>query len=161
MFTELKESLKSGYMDLRKSMKADINWKMGDDVDLAQPSYGKLHKPIEFIRNGLGLWFICLLYPGIETSNNLAEQAIEEHVAIRKIIDTFRSESGSQNYQYIFLLLTTWRLQNMSMFVEMDKILREELCQFGRAIHISCLQRYCWDILASILETQLPVERLS
>ena len=50
---------------------------------------------------------------------------------IRKIIGTFRSESGSQNYQYIASLLSTWRLQGRSMFVEMDKILRRELCGFG------------------------------
>ena len=50
---------------------------------------------------------------------------------IRKIIGTFRSESGSQNYQYIASLLSTWRLQGRNMFVEMDKILRRELCGFG------------------------------
>ena len=50
---------------------------------------------------------------------------------IRKSIGTFRSESGSQNYQYIASLLSTWRLQGRSMFVEMDKILRRELCGFG------------------------------
>ncbi|EQD60876.1 hypothetical protein B1A_09935, partial [mine drainage metagenome] len=83
---------------------------------------GELHKPVEYIRNGLGNWFTCLLYPGMEPTNNLAEQAIREHVVIRKIIGTFRSESGSQNYQYIASLLSTWRLKGMDMFAEMDKI---------------------------------------
>ncbi len=93
--------------------------------------YSDLHKPVEHIRNGLSSWFTCLIYPGMEPTNNLAEQAIREHVVIRKIIGTFRSESGSQNYKYISSLLSTWRLHGKSMFVEMDKILRKELCGFG------------------------------
>ena len=67
----------------------------------------------------------------MEPTNNLAEQAIREHVVIRKIIGTFRSEQGSQNYQYISFLLATWRLKGMSMFTEMDMILRKELCDYG------------------------------
>ena len=130
MFKELKEFLKSGNMDERRSMKDLLDRRMEDTVrryDL----YKELHKPVEYLRNGLGSWFTCLLYPGMEPTNNLAEQAIREHVVIRKIIGTFRSESGSQNYQYIASLLSTWRLKGLSMFVEMDKILREELCGFG------------------------------
>jgi transposase len=130
MFRELKESLKSGNMDERKSMKIAFEKRMEELVKRYDP-YGELHKPVEYIRNGLGSWFTCLLYPGMEPTNNLAEQAIREHVVIRKIIGTFRSESGSQNYQYIASLLSTWRMQGKSMFVEMDKILRKELCGFG------------------------------
>ncbi|MHB8361943.1 MAG: IS66 family transposase [Thermoplasmataceae archaeon] len=130
IFKELKESLKSENMDERKSMKDTFDKRMEDLVKLYDPRR-ELHKPVEYIRNGLGSWFTCLLYPGMEPTNNLAEQAIREHVVIRKIIGTFRSESGSQNYQYIASLLSTWRLKGMDMFVEMDKILRKELCGFG------------------------------
>ena len=130
MFNELKESLKSENMDQRKAMKIAFDMRMEDLVKCYDP-YRELHKPVEYIRNGLGSWFTCLLYPGMEPTNNLAEQAIREHVVIRKIIGTFRSESGSQNYQYIASLLSTWRLKGLSMFVEMDKIMRKELCGFG------------------------------
>ncbi len=99
MFKELKESLKSEDMDDRRLMKEKYGKKM-EDLVKRYDSYGKLHKPVEYIRNGLGNWFTCLLYPGMEPTNNLAEQAIREHVVIRKIIGTFRSENGSQNYQY-------------------------------------------------------------
>jgi hypothetical protein len=71
------------------------------------------------------------LYKGIEPTNNLAEQAIREHAVIRKIVGTFRSEGGSQNYQYIGSLLSTRRLKGQNMFLETDKILRKELCGFG------------------------------
>ena len=130
MFNELKEALKSEDMDQRKAMKIAFDTRM-EDLVKRYDQYVDLHKPVEYIRNGLGSWFTCLLYPGMEPTNNLAEQAIREHVVIRKIIGTFRSESGSQNYQYIASLLSTWRLKGLSMFVEMDKILRKELCGFG------------------------------
>ena len=130
MFGELKESLKSEDMDDRRSMKEKYDTRIEEIVKRYDP-ISELHKPIEYIRNGLGSWFTCLLYKGMEPTNNLAEQAIREHVVIRKIIGTFRSEGGSQNYQYISSLLSTWRLQGKSMFVEMDKILRKELCGFG------------------------------
>ncbi len=129
-FSELKESLKSENMDDRRSMKEKYDTRM-EEIVKRYDSFSELHKPVEYIRNGLGSWFTCLLYPGMEPTNNLAEQAIREHVVIRKIIGTFRSEEGSQNYQYISSLLATWNLKGESMFVEMDKILRKELCGYG------------------------------
>ena len=83
-------------MDERRSMKGKFDTRMEEIVKRYDP-YRELHKPVEYIRNGLGSWFTCLLYPGMESTNNLAEQAIGEHVVIRKIIGTFRSESGSRN----------------------------------------------------------------
>jgi hypothetical protein len=117
-------------MDDRRSMKEKYDTRM-EEIVKRYDSFSELHKPVEYIRNGLGSWFTCLLYPGMEPTNNLAEQAIREHVVIRKIIGTFRSEEGSQNYQYISSLLATWNLKGESMFVEMDKILRKELCGYG------------------------------
>ncbi len=43
----------------------------------------------------------------IEPINNLAVQVIREHVFIRNINGTLILESGSQNYQFIFSLLST------------------------------------------------------
>ena len=88
----------------------------------------KLHEPLTYIRNGLGKWYTCLLYPGMEPTNNLGEQAIRESVIVRKIIGTFRSETGSEYYQYIASLLATWRLHGKNMFVELERIIRENLC---------------------------------
>ncbi len=111
-------------------MKTSFDARMEELVRKYVP-YPELHKPVEYIRNGPGSWFTCLLYKGMEPTNNLAEQAIREHVVIRKIIGTFRSEEGSQNYQYISSLLATWRLKGMNMFTEMDRVLRKELCGYG------------------------------
>ena len=109
MFKELKESLKSENIDDSKSLKNTHEERMEELVKRYDP-YGELHKPVEYIRNSPGSWFTCLLYPGMEPTNNLAEQAIREHMVIRKIIGTFRLENGSQNYQYIAFLLSTWNL---------------------------------------------------
>lgn len=82
----------------------------------------------QYIQNGFGCWYTCLLYPGMHPTNNLAEQVIREHVIIRKIIGTFRSEKGSENYQYIASLLATWKLQGKNMSEELESLLRRELC---------------------------------
>jgi ribosomal protein S6 len=79
-------------MAWKKSIKADFGGKM---EDLVQSSYRKLPRPMQFIRNGFGSRYACLLYAGMELTNDLAEQAKGRHVVIRKIIRTFRSESGS------------------------------------------------------------------
>lgn len=81
-----------------------------------------------YIQHGLGSWYTCLLYPGMQPTNNLAEQAIREYVIIRKIIGTFRSEKGSENYQCIASVLATWRLQGKNMSEELEKSLRRDLC---------------------------------
>ena len=81
-----------------------------------------------YIQHGLGSWYTCLLYPGMQPTNNFAEQAIREYVIIRKIIGTFRSEKGSENYQCIASVLATWRLQGKNMSEELEKSLRRELC---------------------------------
>ncbi|MCD4816631.1 MAG: transposase [Methanosarcinales archaeon] len=58
-----------------------------------------MKKPLTYIKNGLGCWYTCMLYPGMEPTNNLGEQAILEHVILRKIIGCFRSENGAENCQ--------------------------------------------------------------
>ncbi len=64
----------------------------------------------------------------VEPTNNLGEQAMREHVILRKIIGCFRSENGAENYQYIASLLASWRLQGKNAFVELEGLLRKELC---------------------------------
>lgn len=66
-----------------------------------------------------------------KSTNNLAEQAIGEPAIIRKIIGTFRSENGADNYGYIAFLLPKRRIKGKSMFVGIDRILREELSGLG------------------------------
>ncbi len=83
---------------------------------------------LRYIKNGFGCWYTCMLYSGMEPTNNLGEQAMREHVIIRKIIGCFRSENGAENYQYIASLLATCRLQGKNGFEELEKVLRQELC---------------------------------
>jgi len=90
--------------------------------------FKELKKPVTYIRNGLGNWYTCLLYPGMEPTNNLSEQVIREHVLMRKIIGTFRSENGAEYYQYIASVFATWRLQRKDVYDELKKLLVNELC---------------------------------
>lgn len=87
-----------------------------------------MKKPLTYIKNGFESWYTCLLYSGMEPTNNLGEQAMREHVITRKIIGCFRSENGAENYQYIASLLASWRLQGKNGFEELKGLLRKELC---------------------------------
>ena len=127
-FKELKEFLaRDPNMKERKNQKKIWDREMEELVDQFI-GCKKLEGPVGYIKNGLGNWHTCLLYPGMDPTNNLAEQAIREHVLVRKIIGTFHSEKGSENYQYIASLLATWRLQGKNGFEEMEQVLRKELC---------------------------------
>ena len=53
MFKELKEFLKSGNMDERRSMNDLLERRM-EDMVRRYDLYKELHKPIEYLRNGLG-----------------------------------------------------------------------------------------------------------
>ena len=128
MFKDLREFIDSNpSMEQRKEQKNIWDREIEDLVKRFSRNK-KLSKPLKYIENGLGNWFTCLLYPGMEPTNNLGEQAIRENVIIRKIIGTFRSENGSQYYQYIASLLSTWRLQGKNMFDELDIVIRKNLC---------------------------------
>ncbi len=81
-----------------------------------------------YIKNGLGRWYTCLLYPGMEPTNNLGEQTIRENVIMEKIIGMFRSTKGAENYQYIASMFATWKLQGKNIFEELKILLRRELC---------------------------------
>ena len=114
-------------MTERKRMKKHWDAEMAKLVE-EFAGYEELQKPLTYIRNGLGCWYTCLLYPGMEPTNNLGEQAMREHVIMRKIIGTFRSEKGAENYQYIASLLATWHLQGKDVYKELEELLRRELC---------------------------------
>ncbi len=114
-------------MDERWHQKAIFEKELVDIV-VKYDVFKELEKPLTYIKNGFGCWYTCLLYPGMEPTNNLGEQAMREHVIMRKIIGCFRSENGAENYQYIASLLATYRLQGKNGFEELEKIVRLELC---------------------------------
>ena len=68
-----------------------------------------------------------MLYPGMEPTINLGEQAMREYVILRKIMGCFCSWNGAGNYQYIASLLVNCRLQGKNGFEEPEQLLRQEL----------------------------------
>ena len=127
-FTKMKEFLDTNpSMGDRKKQKRIFESDMKDLVE-KYSKFKDIQKPLTYIKNGFGRWYTCLLYPEMQPTNNLGEQAIREHVIMRKIIGCFRSENGAENYQYIASLLASWRLQKKNMFEELEGILRKELC---------------------------------
>jgi len=127
-FKKLREFLDSDPSMAERMEKKDLFEKELDGIMAKYRDFRELKKPLTYLENGCGCWFTCLLYPGMEPTNNLAEQAIREHVIMRKIIGCFRSVKGAENYQYIASLLATARLQGKNGFAELEKVLRQELC---------------------------------
>ena len=127
-FKKLREFLDKDPSMAERMEKKDLFEKELEGIIAKYSEFKELKKPLTYLTNGCGCWFTCLLYPGMEPTNNLAEQAIREHVIMRKIIGCFRSEKGAENYQYIASLLATARLQGKNGFEELEKVLRQELC---------------------------------
>ncbi len=127
-FDSLKEFLaKNPSLSEREKQKTVFDNEMKDIVEKYRMCK-ELQKPTKYLQNGLGKWYTCLLFPGMEPTNNLGEQAMREHVIMRKIIGCFRSKNGAKNYQYIASLLASWKLQNKNIFEELENLLRQELC---------------------------------
>lgn len=130
-FQRLKEFLeKNPRMEERRTMKELWDTEIQAFIE-EYIEYLDVRPAVKYIKNGLGCWYTCLLYPGMQPTNNLAEQAIREHVIVEKIIGTFRSIKGPENYQYISSLLATWKLQRKNIVEEMENLLRKELCLSG------------------------------
>jgi transposase len=127
-FKKLREFIDSDPSMAERMEKKDLFEKELEGIIAKYRDFRELKKPLTYLENGCGCWFTCLLYPGMEPTNNLAEQAIREHVIMRKIIGCFRSVKGAENYQYIASLLATARLQGRNGFAELEKVLRQELC---------------------------------
>jgi hypothetical protein len=130
-FQLLKEFIgKDPPMEERRQMKDIWDAELKKLVD-EYIEYLDVRAVVKYIENGLGCWYTCLLYPGMQPTNNLAEQPIREHVIMEKIIGTFRSIKGPENYQYIASLLATWKLQGKNIVEETENLLRRELCLSG------------------------------
>lgn len=125
LFRRLKDVLAAG--PPREERRA---WKDRFDQEVAALIQGHpgAEKGVTYLKGGQPWWFTCLLHPGMEPTNNLAEQSLREHVIVRKLIGTFRSESGAQHYQYIASLMVSWRLQGKNPFEELLALLRRDLC---------------------------------
>ncbi len=63
----------------------------------------------EKIGRGFDHWFVYITHPGIEPTNNRAEQALREPVVQRKIMGCFRNQKGTHIYEVITTVLATWK----------------------------------------------------
>jgi len=128
IFKEIKEFNEGNPSDEeRRSKYEDLSERMSKLVGY----YGrnkKLKKATNYARNGGRDWFTCVLIPGVEPTNNLAEQAIREHVLIRKIIGAIRSVKGAKTYETLASLIATWKLRNMNIADALKKLITENVC---------------------------------
>lgn len=133
MFKELKEFLGRD-PPMEERMRQKEAWEREMEALVAEfEGRAELHGPVTYIRNGLGSWYTCVAHPGMEPTNNLGEQAIREHVMVRKTIGCFRSDEGARNYQYIASALATWKCKGKDASKELEELLRRELCLKGQS----------------------------
>ena len=90
--------------------------------------YPHLAGVIAYIGKRVDQWFTCVRFPGIEPTNNFAENAIRETVLVRKIIGAFRSLKGKEHYETLASLLATWQLQKLDLQKELRQMLVRNLC---------------------------------
>jgi hypothetical protein len=73
--------------------------------------------------------FIFIRFPGVPSTNNLAERSLRHAVVQRKIFGGTRSEKGSQTKAILGSLFGTWNLQNKNPLQEMRLLLARAPCQ--------------------------------
>jgi len=83
---------------------------------------------IRYFKNGGEKWFTCVLYEGVEPTNNFAEQSLREHVIVRKIIGAFRSEKGVIVYEKLASLIATWRLNDANIPENLREMIIRNMC---------------------------------
>lgn len=90
--------------------------------------YEDLNSVTKYINFHIEQWFTCIKIEGVEPTNNFAEQAIRETVMVRKIIGAFRSEKGTQYYETLASLISSWQLKGLDLQSELRKMLIKNLC---------------------------------
>jgi transposase len=75
----------------------------------------KAMKFLKKVRNGFPSWFTFLEH-NVEPTNNTAENALREHVVIRKIIGGLRSEKGARVHEAVMSCFATWKKLGLNVF---------------------------------------------
>ena len=75
----------------------------------------KVMKFLQKVKNGFHSWFTFLEH-NVEPTNNIAEQALREHVVIRKIIGGLRSEKGARVHEIVMSCFATWKKLGLNIF---------------------------------------------
>lgn len=78
----------------------------------------KAMKFLRKVRNGFQNWFTFLEH-NVEPTNNRAEQALREHVVIRKIIGGLRSLQGAHVHEVVMSCFATWKMFGLNVFDEL------------------------------------------
>lgn len=90
--------------------------------------YEDCKRVTKYINFHIESWFTCIKLENVDPTNNLAEQAIQETVIVRKIIGAFRSEHGVKTYETLASLIATWTTQQKDIRQELHRMLTTQLC---------------------------------
>ena len=90
----------------------------------AAKAHPQLKKFSTYLENGMPHWLTFVLHPGVEPTNNRAEQALRELIVIRKIIGTLRCQKGADTQTTLSSMCATWHAQGRNSREELLAALR-------------------------------------
>lgn len=115
LFNDIKKVRKNASRESRNILYARFVKRMRYWIGVCS-AYRELRKFATKVENGLDYWFTCVLYHGIEPTNNRAERALREMVVQRKITGTLRNEKGTHMTEVLMSCIQTWKLQGLNTF---------------------------------------------
>lgn len=115
LFAAIKHVRKNASVNSRKKIYTARLKKLQYWINVSK-AYKELRKFASKIERGLEYWFTCVLYPGVEPTNNRAERGLREMVVQRKITGTLRNERGTHVAEVLMSCIQTWKLQGLSTF---------------------------------------------
>lgn len=109
--------------EIRKQIATKAQEELQRFIDTAK-SHKELKDFVTYAENGMPNWFTFILSEGVEPANNSAEQALREHIVIRKIIGTLRNQRGTDIYEVLASVFATWNAKGLNPQVELASALR-------------------------------------
>lgn len=90
-----------------------------------EPKERKLVNLVNRLRKHGADWFTCLLFEGVEPTNNRAEQALRPQVILRRLRGSLRSDRGVEDHEILTSLMTTWEFQGLNPALQLETELSE------------------------------------
>ncbi len=128
MFKEIKRFNSKPHTEKQRKLKYERMTRQLKKTISRRSRHEKINKVHNYVRFHVESWLTCILYEGVEPTNNHAERGVRETVILRKIIGAFRSEGGTKVYENLASLLATWQLQEKDVKQELRRVLSQNMC---------------------------------
>ena len=91
-----------------------------DRLKAEEYSEHRTRRLIKRIRKYRENWFVCVLIPGVEPTNNRAERALRPQVILRRLRGSLRSDRGKEDHEIMTSLMSTWKLRGLNPVIQLE-----------------------------------------